>query len=175
MSKHILIIGGGAAGLMAAKYALDAGARVTLVEKNEKLGKKLYITGKGRCNVTNACTLVSELMENIPGSGRFLFSAFSRFMPSDVIELFESLGVPLKIERGNRVFPVSDNAHDIADALAKYARDCGAEIVTDTAVKGLVLRDGAVCGVKTADGKTREAAAVIVATGGISSPASFSG
>ncbi len=170
MENSVIVIGAGPAGLTAAAFAAARGLQVTVYDKNAVPGRKLRITGKGRCNVTNACTLVSDLMENIPGSGRFLYSAFSRFMPSDVIELFEFLGVPLKIERGNRVFPVSDNAHDIADALTKYARGCGAEIITETAVKSLVIRDGAVCGVKTADGKTREAAAVIVATGGVSYP-----
>ena len=170
MKNSVIVIGAGPAGLTAAAFAAQRGLDVTVFDKNAVPGRKLRITGKGRCNVTNACTLVSDLMENIPGSGRFLYSAFSRFMPSDVIDLFESLGVPLKIERGNRVFPASDNAHDIADALVKYASGSGARIVTGTAVKCLLLRDGAVTGVKTADGKTHEADAVIVATGGLSYP-----
>ena len=170
MKSDVIVIGAGPAGLTAAAFASARGLRVTVFDKNAVPGRKLRITGKGRCNVTNACTLISNLMDNIPGSGRFLYSAFSRFMPADVIELFESLGVPLKIERGNRVFPVSDNAHDIADALVSYARDCGAKLVADTVVKSILFKDGAVAGVKTADGKTHAAAAVIVATGGLSYP-----
>ena len=174
MKSDVIVIGAGPAGLTAAAFAAARGLKVTVFDKNAVPGRKLRITGKGRCNVTNACTLISDLMENIPGSGRFLYSAFSRFMPADVIELFEGLGVPLKIERGNRVFPVSDNANDIANALAKYTEDCGAAIVTGTAVKALLLKDGAVTGVKTADGRTHEARAVIVATGGLSYPATGS-
>lgn len=170
MQSDVLVIGAGPAGLMAAAAAAQKGLKVTILEKNAVPGKKLSITGKGRCNVTNACTLINELMENIPGNGRFLYSALSRCMPADLMDLFEGLGVPLKVERGNRVFPVSDNAHDITDALVKYARDCGAKIHTGVTVKALLFADGAVSGVKTADNRIWETPNVIVATGGMSYP-----
>ncbi len=170
MECDVLVIGAGPAGLMAAGQAAARGLAVTVLEKNKITGKKLRITGKGRCNVTNACARIDELMENVPRGGRFLYGAFSRCMPSDVIELFEGLGVPLKIERGNRVFPVSDKAADIAEALARWARDRGAAIRTGVEVSALLLKDGAVRGVKTADGAVCGAKAVIVATGGLSYP-----
>ena len=115
-SSKIIVAGGGAAGMMAAVTAAGAGAEVLLLEPNEKVGRKLYITGKGRCNVTNNCAR-DELLSSIPRNGRFLYSAFSRFTPQDAMAFFEKLGVPLKTERGNRVFPKSDKAADIVDAL----------------------------------------------------------
>ena len=118
----LLIIGGGAAGLTAAGFAAQRGIDTTVLERNARPARKLMITGKGRCNVTNACTLINELMDAVPVNNRFLYGAFSRFMPSDTIDLFEGLGVPLKIERGNRVFPESDKAADIVDALVKFAQ-----------------------------------------------------
>ena len=174
MKSDVIVIGAGPAGLMAAAEAAGRGKRVTVLEKNDFPGRKLNITGKGRCNVTNAVTLISDLMENIPRGGRFLYGAFSRCMPNDVIDLFEGLGVPLKIERGNRVFPVSDRAKDITDALVRHVRDAGAKIVTGAEVKALLFENGAVTGVKTADGQVWEANAVIVATGGLSYPATGS-
>ena len=120
MSK-VLVVGGGAAGMMAAGTAVMYGADVTVFESTGRLGKKLAITGKGRCNVTNNCTTLQELIPNIPRNGRFLYGAFSRFMPADVIDFFESRGVELKTERGNRVFPASDKAKTIVDAMRKYA------------------------------------------------------
>ena len=174
MKTDVLVIGAGPAGLMAAAEAASRGKSVLVLEKNRLPGRKLRITGKGRCNVTNACARIDELMENVPRGGRFLYGAFSRCMPYDIIDLFEGLGVPLKIERGSRVFPVSDNANDIADALARYAETCGAKIFTGTEVSALLLKDGAVSGVKTAGGKTYEASAVVVATGGLSYPATGS-
>ncbi|MBQ6420676.1 MAG: NAD(P)/FAD-dependent oxidoreductase [Clostridia bacterium] len=170
MSKDVIVIGAGAAGLLAAGLCAAGGNRVTVLEKNDRPGKKLAITGKGRCNVTNNCTLVNELMENIPGNGRFLYSAFAQYMPSDVMDLFESLGVPLKTERGNRVFPVSDNAHDIVDALVRFAKDSGAKIRLQTPVAELLAENGCVQGVRTETGDTFSADAVIVATGGVSYP-----
>ena len=170
MKKQIVVIGAGPAGMTAAAVAAKQGAEVTLLEKNPKPGRKLMITGKGRCNLTNACTLVNDLMENIPGNGRFLYGAFSRFMPCDTMELFESLGVPLKVERGNRVFPVSDKASDIVDAMVRYVRDAGARLVPDAEVKAILSENGGVTGVKTADGRVFPASAVIVATGGVSYP-----
>ena len=113
---HVVVIGGGAAGMMAALSARHAGADVTLLEPNEKLGRKLYITGKGRCNLTNNTT-PEGVLSNVPRNGRFLYSAVTRFPPSAVMEYFEKLGVPLKTERGGRVFPCSDKAADVIDAL----------------------------------------------------------
>ena len=112
------MIGGGAAGLMAAITAARQGAAVTLLEPNERLGKKVNITGKGRCNVTNDCDR-ETLLASIPGNGRFLYGALTRFTPRDTMAFFEALGVPLKVERGNRVFPVSDSAFDITNALER--------------------------------------------------------
>ena len=120
----IAVIGGGAAGMMAAGEAARLGADVTLFEKNEKMGKKLFITGKGRCNVTNACS-VNEWLANVPTNPRFLFAAGNRFTPADTMEFFENLGVPLKVERGNRVFPVSDRAGDIVYSLVNRCRKNG--------------------------------------------------
>ena len=170
MSERVIVIGGGAAGLMAAAKAAQRGCSVTVLERNDRPARKLMITGKGRCNVTNACTLVNELTEQIPGNGRFLYGAFSRFMPYDTMELFESLGVPLKIERGNRVFPESDKAVDIVDALVAYAKKSGAKLRTGVRVSSLLTGDGAVTGVVCENGETFEADAVIVATGGCSYP-----
>ena len=121
---EIVVIGGGAAGMMAAITAARQGGQVTLLEPNERLGKKLNITGKGRCNVTNDCDQ-ETLMANIPGNGRFLYSALTRFTPQDAMAFFEGLGVPLKVERGNRVFPVSDRSFDISGALERELRDHG--------------------------------------------------
>jgi len=125
--NHIHVIGAGPAGLMAAATAARAGAQVTIYERNEKPALKLRITGKGRCNITNNTTALEQLIANVPVNGRFLFSAFSRFMPADTIELLERLGVPCKVERGGRVFPESDNAHDVADVLIQYAKDAGVQ------------------------------------------------
>lgn len=170
--KKIVIIGGGAAGLKAAcaanfKYK-DGGAEITVLEKNERPGRKLMITGKGRCNVTNNCE-VPELMANVPENGRFLYSAFSGFAPQDTMCFFESLGVPLKTERGKRVFPVSDKAVDIVDALVNAARRGGARIMHGTAEE-ILTENGAVIGVKLKNGDTLSADSVILATGGMSYP-----
>ena len=123
----VAVIGGGPAGQMAAITAANNGHRVTLIEKNEKLGKKLYITGKGRCNLTNNCE-IRDVLNNIPRNGKFLHSALHAFPPSAVMEYFEGLGVPLKTERGSRVFPQSDKANDIADAMASACRKAGVEL-----------------------------------------------
>ena len=172
MTYDVLVVGGGAAGCMAALSAAGQGASVALLERNEKLGRKLYITGKGRCNVTNHCS-VPECLANIPHNPRFLTSALTRFTPEDTIAFFEGLGVPLKIERGNRVFPVSDRAADIIDALLRALRRAGVELIHDRAAS-LELKDGAVNGVKGADGRRYSCKAVILATGGISYPATGS-
>ncbi|NLA77071.1 MAG: aminoacetone oxidase family FAD-binding enzyme, partial [Clostridiales bacterium] len=169
MKNKVIVIGAGAAGLLAAGAAAENGAAVTLIERNEKVARKVMITGKGRCNLTNACVQINDLIANVPVNGRFLYGAFSRFMPSDTMELFEQLGVPLKVERGNRVFPVSDKAVDIVDALNKYVRTNGVKRVTARAIQ-LTVSDGAIRGVKTEDGAEYPCDAVIVATGGLSYP-----
>lgn len=163
----IVIIGGGAAGLMAAVTAAENGAKVQLMEPNERLGKKINITGKGRCNVTNQ-TDMDGLMANIPRNGRFLYSAFSRFLPADTMAFFEGQGVPLKVERGNRVFPVSDSAFDISDALKRRCHQLRVEWVHDRATE-IVVTDGTVTAVKGEKG-TYPCGAAVVATGGVSYP-----
>lgn len=165
----VCVIGGGAAGLMAAGTAAERGLKTIILERNEKVARKVMITGKGRCNVTNYCTLLDDLIRNIPVNGRFLFSAFSKFMPVDTMDFFEKMGVPLKVERGNRVFPESDKASDIVDALRKYALRSGAEIVTGRAEE-ILTSDGTVTGVRTYDGDIIHTKSVIVATGGKSYP-----
>ena len=169
MSRTILVIGAGAAGMMAAGQAAAQGADVTLLERNSRPGRKLMITGKGRCNVTNACTLLNELMEYIPSNGRFLYSAFSKMMPNDVIDFFENLGVPMKIERGNRVFPVSDKAVDVVDALDRFCKQNGVKRLEERAVALLCDADN-IKGVKCESGNVFTADCVIVATGGLSYP-----
>ncbi len=165
----IIIIGGGAAGLMAAGVASMSGKSVVILERNDRPARKVMITGKGRCNVTNDCDSLDELISNVPVNGRFLYSAFSSFMPRDTMELFEDMGVALKTERGNRVFPVSDKAVDVVDALTAFATDDGAQIIKARAT-GLIIEDGCVKGVKTEDGETFYAEKVLVATGGKSYP-----
>jgi len=161
--RQIIIIGGGAAGLMASGTAIKNGAQVTLIEHNEKLARKVMITGKGRCNVTNN-TDIDGLISAVTRNGRFLYSAFSTFNAKDTMALFESLGVPLKTERGNRVFPVSDKAVDIVDALKNYAKK--AKIITAHAEE-IIVKDGKAVGVKTHKGEYF-GDAVILATGGAS-------
>ncbi len=165
----VLVIGGGAAGLLAAGTAAQRGHAATILERNERPARKVMITGKGRCNLTNHCTLINELVAQVPTNGRFLHGAFSRFMPQDIMELVENEGVELKIERGNRVFPVSDKAVDIVDALVRFATKNGAKLRQGRAT-ALLLENGAVTGVKTEDGETIFADRVIVATGGMSYP-----
>lgn len=169
----VIVIGGGAAGLMAAGTAAQRGLKVTLIERNDKLARKVAITGKGRCNVTNACPLLNDLIANVPVNGRFLYGAFSRFTTDDTMDFFEGLGVPLKIERGNRVFPVSDRALDIVDALNKFITVNGVKRKQGR-VTELIIEDGALKGCRTDDGKEYFADSVIIATGGISYPATGS-
>lgn len=172
MAKRVCIIGAGAAGLMAAKYALDGGADVTVLEKNEKAGKKIYITGKGRCNVTNACDK-EDLMKNLVRNPRFLYASLATLDNQGIMELFEALGVKLKVERGQRVFPESDHASDITNALESHIRRKGAKICFNTPVTGLIIEDGEVKGVSTQRG-TMRFDAVILATGGMSYPSTGS-
>ena len=165
--RKIVIIGGGAAGLMAACTA-DSNALVTVVEKNERPARKLMITGKGRCNVTNNCD-VDTLIANVPRNPRFLYSAFSGFDSKKTMEFFENAGVPLKTERGNRVFPVSDKAVDIVDALVKTAKQRKVRFINDTA-QAVLSENGRVTGVKLNSGEFLEAHSVLIATGGVSYP-----
>ena len=168
--KKTVIIGGGAAGLMAACAAAEkyGGRAVTVIEKNRRPGRKLMITGKGRCNVTNNCDR-DTLISNVPANGRFLFSAFSDFGTADTMEFFEKSGVPLKTERGNRVFPVSDKASDIVDALVNAVNKSGVKILTAEAEE-ILTENFSVTGVRTRDGEILEADSVILATGGMSYP-----
>ena len=169
MNEKVIVIGAGAAGLMAAGTAGERGFDVLLIERNDKVARKVMITGKGRCNVTNNCNLINDLIANVPTNGRFLYGAFSKFMPSDTIDFFEDMGVPLKVERGDRVFPVSDKAVDIVDALNAYSQDAGVKRIKGR-VTELMIDDGRVRGVITEDGEEYPADKVIIATGGKSYP-----
>ena len=169
MKEKVIVIGAGAAGLMAAGTAGERGYDVLLIERNDKVARKVMITGKGRCNVTNNCNLINDLIANVPTNGRFLYGAFSKFMPSDTIEFFEDMGVALKVERGNRVFPVSDKAVEIVDALNSFSQDAGVKRIKGR-VTELIIDSGRVRGVKTDNGEEYAADKVIIATGGKSYP-----
>ena len=164
--KRIVIIGGGPAGMMAGIFAKDTNTKVVLVEKNEKLGKKLYITGKGRCNVTNETDLYG-FMDNVVTNPKFLFASVSSFLPQDTISFFENNGLKLKTERGKRVFPLSDKASDVTKTLENALNKLGVEILTGTTVKSIICRDGEIKGVLTDKGEI-QADKVIVCTGGVS-------
>lgn len=166
--SNVAIIGGGAAGLLAGIAAAQDGARVTIFEKMRIPGKKMLITGKGRCNITNACEL-PEIIKNLPGNGRFLNSALHGFTNDDIVELLESNGLATKVERGGRIFPVSDTAKDVVDTLVKIYTKAGGKIQTDKKVLEIICKDGAVTGIKTVDG-FYGADAVILAAGGASYP-----
>ena len=168
MSK-VIVIGGGPAGMMAAYAAACQGHHVTLLEQNEKLGKKLFITGKGRCNITNASDM-DHLFANVMSNRKFLYSAFYTFDNEQVIAFFEEQGLRTKVERGNRVFPVSDHSSDVIAALSRALRAKHVEILLHTRVEKLLVQDACAYGVILSDGKRIEADAVIVATGGISYP-----
>ncbi len=167
MSK-VLIVGGGAAGLMAGYSAASMGAEVTILERNPRPARKVMITGKGRCNVTND-TDINGLVNAVTGNGRFLYSAFSNFTSEDTKSFFERNGVPLKVERGNRVFPESDKAVDIVDALVKAAKQSGVKILQER-VTELLVSDGSIQGVRCESGTAYFAESVIIATGGLSYP-----
>ena len=167
MSK-LLVIGAGPAGLIAAGVAAERGLEVVLLEKNERPARKLMITGKGRCNITNNCE-PEVLIAAVPVNGRFLYSAFSDFTPADTIAFFESHGVPLKTERGNRVFPVSDKAVDVVDALHHFALKSGVRILRGTA-KELIIEQGRVRGAVTDASENISTDDVLIATGGLSYP-----
>lgn len=164
----VLIIGGGAAGLLAAGTAALSGAHTAIVEKNEKLGKKLYITGKGRCNVTNSAE-ISEFITNTPTNGRFLYSAFSAFSNTDLISLLSRYGVETKTERGGRVFPISDKSSDIISALSRYALDAGTKQIRAN-ITEILTESGKICGAVTDKGEKIYAKKIILATGGASYP-----
>ena len=170
---EIIVIGGGAAGMTAALFAARGGADVTLLEQNEKLGKKVYISGKGRCNLTNDCDR-DTFLSQVPRNPRFLYGALSFFSPRDMMALLESAGCPVTVQRGRRVFPVSEKASDVTKALTSLMRDAGVKVRLNTAVQALEIAEGRVTGVRTAEGRTIPADAVILCTGGFSYPATGS-
>lgn len=172
--SRVIVIGGGAAGMMAAYAAASCGHSVVLLEQNEKLGKKLFITGKGRCNVTNACER-EKLFENVVSNPKFLYSAFSEFDNGDLMELLRRAGCPLKVERGERVFPVSDHASDVTAALTRLLKERGVEVRLHVKVKEISAADGRVTGALLANGQYIRADAVVLATGGLSYPTTGSG
>lgn len=165
--NKVIVVGAGAAGMMAAYFAAKNKNKVTLIEKNEKTGKKIYITGKGRCNITNACD-VEDLFANVMSNKKFLYSAFYGFTNSDVIDFFENHGIKTKIERGNRVFPVSDHSSDVISALECALKEQNVDILLNTCVEKIECADSQVTGVVLCGGRKIEADAVIVATGGMS-------
>ena len=166
---NVLVIGGGAAGLLAGIAAAQSGAQTVILEKMRRPGKKILITGKGRCNITNNCDL-QEIIKNIPGNGRFLNSALRRFTNQDIVQLLEDNGLPTKVERGGRVFPVSDKASDVVDTLVKIYKNYGGRLFTDCKVKSITAEFGKITGAVTADGQKFTADAVILAAGGSSYP-----
>lgn len=172
MSK-VVVVGGGAAGMMAAYQASENGHKVILVDKNEKLGKKIYITGKGRCNLTNAGEL-EEIFNNIMTNRKFLYSALYSFTNDDVINFFENNGMKTKIERGNRVFPVSDHSSDVISTVAKALRKNKVDIRLFTPVKDLIITNDKACGVLLENGEKIVCDSVIIATGGLSYPSTGS-
>ena len=167
--SNVIIIGGGAAGMMAAITAARNNNKVTLIEKNEKLGKKLFITGKGRCNVTNNCE-VEDLLRAVMTNSKFLYSAFYTFNSQDMMALLEETGVPLKTERGNRVFPQSDRSSDIIRGLERLMKKYGVHVRFRSEVREILTKDGTATGISLADGEVQNADAVVVATGGLSYP-----
>lgn len=172
--SNVAVIGGGAAGMMAAAAAAKAGHRVRLYEKNEKLGKKIFITGKGRCNLTNACD-TEELFQNVVHNSKFLYSSFYAFTNFDMIDFMEQNGCPVKIERGSRVFPVSDKSSDVIRALSSRLRDLGVEIHLQEEVADVCCEEGSVKGLRLKkNDRFVPADQVIVATGGLSYPSTGS-
>lgn len=170
--KRVVIIGGGAAGLMAAVIAGREGAQVTLLEKMNYLGKKMGITGKGRCNVTNAAPM-SEFIKNTPGNGKFLYGAYERFSNQDLLQLLNEAGLETKVERGGRVFPASDSALDVRNTFMKLLKSYGVDVHLEEAAQEIIVEDGRVAAVKTKN-ETYPADAVLIATGGKSYPATGS-
>ena len=165
--SQVIVVGGGAAGMMAAIAAAQIGHAVTLLEKNEKLGKKIYITGKGRCNVTNAADM-EQMLRNVVSNPKFLYSSFYQFDNKAIMQLIEENGCELKVERGERVFPVSDHSSDVIRALQKALRDAYVDVQLHTEVKRLLIESGTIQGVELKNGKKLYADAVILACGGMS-------
>ena len=172
MSK-VIVVGGGAAGMFAAYFAAQNGHTVTLLEKNEKLGKKIYITGKGRCNITNSSD-IDVLFQNVVSNRKFLYSAFYACDNQQVMSFFENHGLKIKVERGNRVFPVSDHSSDVIQTLAKVLKQAGVHVMLHTQVNHLVVENEKIAGVLLKDSTKMEADAVILATGGLSYPSTGS-
>ncbi len=166
---EVIVIGGGAAGMMAALQCARMGGRVTLLEGNEKLGKKVYITGKGRCNLTNDCTL-DEFMQQVAHNPRFLYSALNAFTPQDMMSLLEENGCPVVVQRGRRVFPATEKASDVTRTLTRLMQQAGVSIRLNTKVQDILVEDGQVQGVITRQGERLPAGQVILATGGQSYP-----
>ncbi len=171
--RKVLVIGGGAAGMLSALFAAREGAKVTLLDRNEKLGKKVYITGKGRCNLTNACE-EEEFMRAILRNPRFMYAPLAFFNNRDMMKLMEDLGVRLKVERGNRVFPESDHASDVTHALMREMTRLGVEIKLDERIEKLLIEDGVCCGAVSESRGDYRADAVIICTGGESYPSTGS-
>lgn len=169
MTRKVIVIGAGAAGLLAAGKAAERGLDALLLEKNDRVGKKLLISGKGRCNVTNN-TDIEGLINNIPGNGNFLYSSFYTFSNEDLMSLLHAEGLETKVERGGRVFPVSDSARDVVSILQKYAEKRGAKIKLNSPVEKIEAREGSVTGVKLKDGSFLDCESIILATGGASYP-----
>lgn len=167
--QEVLIVGGGAAGLMAAIQAAEAGAKVSIIEKNNRLGKKILITGKGRCNITNAGE-IEDLIKNMVGNGTFLYGPFYTFTNEDLIALLKSWGLETKVERGNRVFPVEDRAGAVVEAFEKKIRSLGVKIHFNQDAAELLVKDGKLLGVRTKNGEIFTGEKVIIATGGLSYP-----
>ena len=165
--RKTAVIGGGAAGMMAGIFGAYSGDDITIFEKNQKIGRKIYITGKGRCNVTNNCD-IKTVISNTPVNARFLYSALNRFSPADTMEFFESNGLPLKTERGNRVFPVSDKAGDVVDTLLRVSKKAGCKIVNKT-VTDIISENGHVTGIKI-ENNFLPFDKIIIACGGKSYP-----
>lgn len=165
--SHVIVVGGGAAGMFAAIAAAKNGHQVTLYEKNEKLGKKIFITGKGRCNITNAADM-EELFDAVVTNSKFLYSSFYGYTNQNVIDFFENAGVPVKIERGNRVFPISDHSSDVIRALEREMKKVGVKVCLNTEVKSVEAEKGKFNKVVLKDTTTQAADACIVATGGLS-------
>lgn len=167
--KHVIVIGGGPAGMMAAIKAGERGHRVTLIEKNDRLGRKLFITGKGRCNVTTNKD-IEEIIKNIPGNGSFMYSALYTFSNLDLMSMIEKKGVKLKVERGDRVFPESDKSSDIIKCFEKYLEDSRVRVMLKTRVSDIIVADGSIKGVEIEGDRIIDCDAVVLATGGKSYP-----
>lgn len=167
--KKVIVIGGGPAGMMAAGQAALRGNTVTLIEKMNRVGRKLYITGKGRCNVTNASD-PEGLIANTPGNPYFLYSAFYTFTSDSTMEFFEQQGVPVKVERGNRVFPKSEKSNDIVRAMENFVKKSGGKIMYETEVSDIIIENNCVKGVKLKNGTILDCDSIVIATGGLSYP-----